>query len=296
MTDTKPTILIVDDTTTNVAILSACLKNDYQLLTTSNGDQCLEVTKINPNLDLILLDIEMPGMSGYETCRALKANPDTADIPIIFVTANLEIKSEEKGFSLGAVDYITKPIHPPLVAARVKTHVTLKIQKDKLEKLALFDQLSGLYNRHYILNSAKLKISSAHRHKHPVSLLMMDIDHFKSINDNHGHPAGDSVIKAVSKVIDKECRADDIASRFGGEEFAVLLCHCDKQSAKAKAEKIRKKIEKLKPVGIPTTVSIGLSEIESEEDSFTDMLDRADKALYQAKNQGRNKVVSYFPN
>jgi len=288
----KPLVLIIDDTATNIAILSACLENNYQLKTASNGEQGIEIAKQSPKPDLILLDIEMPGTSGYEVCQQLKTDPKTADISIIFVTAKLGVKGEEKGFSLGAVDYITKPIHPPIVAARVKTHVTLKRQKDKLEKMALYDQLTGLHNRHFLLNSARLKISAAIRHKFPVSVMMIDIDHFKSINDNYGHPAGDSVIKAVAKTLNKECRTDDIASRFGGEEFVLILCHCDISSAFVKAEKMRTLIEGLKPLGIKTTVSVGLSEIEREEDSFTDLLDRADKALYQAKEQGRNQTVS----
>ena len=289
----KPTVLIVDDTTTNIAILSACLKKDYNLLTASSGQEAINIAQGSPQPDLILLDIEMPGMSGYQVCETLKSDEQTADIPVIFVTGKLDVEDEEKGLAMGAVDYITKPIHPAIVAARVKTHVTLKLQKDKLENLALRDQLTGLYNRHFILNSAKIKISSAHRHKHSVSLLMIDIDHFKSINDTHGHLAGDSVIKAVAKAINKACRADDIAARFGGEEFAVVLCHCDLSSAAEKAEKTRQQIESLKPLGIATTISIGLSAIENDEDSFTDILERADKALYQAKNDGRNRVVTY---
>ncbi len=283
-------VLIVDDTATNIGILTACLKNEYQLDTATDGHQCLVHAKQSPQPDLILLDIEMPGMNGYEVCRQLKSDPATIDIPIIFVTGRLDVKDEEKGFSLGAVDYITKPIHPPIVSARVKTHITLKKQKDELERMALTDQLTKLYNRHFLLNAAKQKISSALRHHFSVSVMMIDVDHFKSINDEHGHPAGDAVLKQMAKILSSEYRNEDIAARFGGEEFVVFLSHCDIKSAKIKAEELRKKIENLYPLGIKMSISIGISQLENEEDSFSDLLERADKALYLAKQQGRNRV------
>lgn len=288
----KARVLIVDDTVTNIAILSACLENDYELLTARRGDDCLQLANQSPKPDLILLDIEMPGISGYQVCQQLKSSSATVDIPIIFVTGKLDVKDEEKGFSLGAVDYITKPIHPPLVAARVKTHITLKKQKDALEKMALFDQLTGIYNRHYLLNSAKISVAYSIRHSHPISVLMIDIDHFKSVNDEHGHPAGDSVIRAVAKILDKEFRDEDVSARFGGEEFVVLLNCCDLDNAQKRAEAFRIKIEKLKPLGIDLTVSIGVSQLENDEQAFSDLLALADKRLYLAKQQGRNKVVA----
>jgi diguanylate cyclase (GGDEF)-like protein len=284
-------VLIVDDTATTIAILSACLEDNYELITTRDGEQCLHMAKQFPQPDLILLDIEMPGMNGYQVCRKLSADPATSQIPIIFVTARLDIKDEEKGFSLGAVDYIVKPIRPAIVAARVKTHITLKKQKNKLERMALYDQLTDLYNRHFLLNAAKQKISSALRHKFSVCVLMIDMDNFKLINDGYGHTTGDAVLKAVAQILKNEYRDDDIAARFGGEEFLILLGHCDLTNAKIKAENLRAKIEALNPLGIAVTVSIGLSLLINEEDSFPDLLDRADKALYQAKQNGRNQVA-----
>ncbi len=283
-------VLIVDDTATTVAILSACLKDNYHLKTARNGEQCLKQVKLSPQPDLILLDIEMPDMNGYQVSEKLKADPTTSHIPIIFITARLDVEDEEKGFAHGAVDYITKPIHPPIVAARVKTHVTMKKQKDILERIALHDQLTDLYNRHFLLNVAKQKISAALRHQFAISIMMIDIDHFKSINDQHGHPAGDSVLKAVAKVLKKEYRDEDIAARFGGEEFVIILSHCDLGNARIKAENLRIKMENLKPLGIKMTISIGLSQLENEQDSFEELLSRADKALYHAKQQGRNRV------
>jgi diguanylate cyclase (GGDEF)-like protein len=288
----QPIILIVDDTKSNMMILAACLKDDYQIKTAINGQECLNIAKKSPKPDLILLDIEMPGINGYEACEQLKKDSYTADIPIIFITAKHDVKDEEKCFILGAVDYISKPIRPTIVVARVKTHITIKKQKDKLEQMALFDQLTNLYNRHFLLNAAKQKVSSAIRHQFPISVMMLDIDFFKKINDEHGHPAGDSVLKEVAKIMKEEYRNEDVAARFGGEEFVIILYHCDLKSAVAKASQLRGKIEQLKPLGIPVTVSIGISQLENEEESFSDLLERSDKALYKAKEEGRNRVIS----
>jgi len=287
----QSTVLIIDDTSTNISILSSCLQDSYHLKTAKNGKTGLKLATESPIPDLILLGVEMPGMNGYEVCQQLKSDSSTFDIPIIFVTGRLDIKDEEKGFSSGAVDYITKPIHPPLVAARVKTHITLKTQKDKLEKMAMFDQLTELYNRHFLFKAAKQKISSALRHQFSLSVMVIDIDLFKSINDTYGHPSGDAVIRAIAKTLIAEYRDEDIAARFGGEEFVVVLCNCDLENAKIKAEQLRSKIEKLRPIGINTTISIGLSQLEHNQESFADLLEKADQALYTAKESGRNQVA-----
>lgn len=290
---TKPIVLLVDDSATNVQILATCLKQDYHLKVATNGEKCLMLSNEKPQPDLILLDIEMPGMSGYEVCKKLKSNKDTASIPIIFVTARQGNESEEKGLKLGAVDYITKPIHPAIVVARVNTHITLKLQRDKLEKMALHDQLTGLYNRHYMLDISKQKISKSIRTQQPFCLLMIDIDHFKAINDTHGHLTGDAILRSVAKYLRKNCREEDIVARFGGEEFLVLLDNSELSDGQRKAENIRKIIEELKPHGIQVTISLGISQFDEErEENFNRLLKRADDALYQAKEKGRNCVVT----
>jgi diguanylate cyclase (GGDEF)-like protein len=287
----KPVVLLVDDSKTNIQILAACLKDNYQLQYAKNGEECLNLSKEQPQPDLILLDVEMPGISGYEVCKQLKASDQTLEIPVIFVTAREANVDEEKGLSLGAVDYITKPIHPAIVSARVSTHVTLKLQRDILKNLALRDQLTGLYNRYFLLDIAKKKVAQAIRHQQPFCLLMIDIDHFKQINDTHGHLTGDAILKAVSKYLSKGNRQEDVVARFGGEEFVFLLDQCQLSDAEEKAEVIRRVIESLKPHGIKVTISIGLAEFDEEIDlGFTELLKRADDALYLAKEQGRNRV------
>lgn len=290
--DDKPIVLIVDDTATNVDILAACLTDNYRLKIARRGAQCLELAARKPYPDLILLDIEMPGMNGYEVCRCLKENPITSSIPVIFVTAHRDRESEEHGFSLGAVDYIIKPIHPAIVLARVSSHVTLKMQRDKLEYLALHDHLTGLYNRHYLLDVSQQKVARAIRYRQPLSLLMLDIDHFKKINDIYGHPTGDSILKQVAKCMSSLSRKDDVIARWGGEEFIILLDGCNSAEAFIKAQGIREAIEQLKPEGLNVTVSIGVGEFDKEDD-LSPMLSRADIAMYQAKEQGRNRVIEY---
>ncbi len=290
MTD-KPIILIVDDEPANIQVLAACLRDKYDIKVATSGEHCLGLVRNQLNPDLILLDIEMPEMDGYTVCRCLKSFSETESTPVIFVTARDGEDDEEKGLSLGAVDYITKPVNPAIVLARVDTHITLKQQRDALEKMALHDQLTGLYNRYYLLEEANHKVAQSMRHKHDLSLLMMDIDHFKTINDQYGHPAGDAVLQSVAATLKKLNRVEDITARFGGEEFVIVLDHCNAENAEAKAEIIRQKIEDSQPEGINVTVSIGVAQLNAEEESFSDLLKRADIAMYLAKEQGRNRVI-----
>ncbi|MDX2506838.1 MAG: diguanylate cyclase [Gammaproteobacteria bacterium] len=289
--DTKPVILIVDDVPANIQVLAACLRDKYRIKVATDGLRCLELVHNESEIDLILLDIEMPGMDGYEVCQQLKDDSATQDLPVIFVTVNDQEEDEERGLQLGAVDYITKPIRPSIVAARVNTHITLKQQRDRLAAMATHDQLTGLYNRHFLMVSAIKKISRSKRQHCPLSLIMMDIDRFKSINDQYGHPAGDAVLQAVSALIVKQCRGEDIVTRFGGEEFVILLDNCELQAAQYKAETFRQLIEQLHPLQIPVTCSFGVTQIQTPAESIDEVIKRADQALYQAKEAGRNRVI-----
>ena len=286
----KALVLIVDDSPTNLQVLAACVKDNHRIKVATNGLQCLQIAQADPQPDLILLDVEMPGMNGYEVCQKLKSSQETAEIPVIFVTGLQGDKDEEKGLALGAVDYITKPIRPAIVIARVKTHITLKLQRDKLNKMAFFDQLTGLYNRHYLIDMATKKVARAMRHGYDLWVLMIDIDHFKSINDTHGHPMGDEILKQVAAMLTLDNRSEDIAARFGGEEFVIIFDPCNKADALLKADRIRKKIEQLNPHEITVTVSIGMAKLEEKDVTFERLLKRADEALYHAKESGRNRV------
>ncbi|HED35202.1 MAG TPA: diguanylate cyclase [Gammaproteobacteria bacterium] len=287
----KAVVLIVDDAPSNAMVLAACLKDKYYIKVARSGAQCLDILVSGAAVDLILLDIEMPGMNGYEVCEKIKSDPQTSSVPIIFVTGKNDDEDQEKGLSLGAVDYIVKPIRAAIVAARVKTHVTLKRQHDRLQALAMRDQLTNLYNRHYFLEVANHKVARAIRHKGALSLLMIDIDYFKSINDNYGHPVGDQVLKKISELLLKSSRKEDVVARFGGEEFVILMDQCDIDWAGKKAGKLRERIEVARPNDLVVTASIGVAQLGGEGDSFDELLKRADAAVYRAKEQGRNRIV-----
>jgi diguanylate cyclase (GGDEF)-like protein len=289
----KAVILIVDDVRINLQTLAHILKDDYTIKVAQGGAEALELVSQDPIPDLILLDVGMPEISGYDVCKILRDNIHTVDIPIIFVTGKDSVQEEEYGLSLGAVDYITKPIRPLIVKARVKTHITLKRQRDLLKTMAVRDQLTGLYNRHYLTDALMKKVARANRHNDPLSIIIVDIDHFKNVNDVHGHLAGDDVLKEVAAVIGGTARREDIAARFGGEEFILVLENCTLEDAALKAEGLRKRIEDLKPNALNITASFGVAKLSGEINTCTLLFDSADKALYAAKEAGRNRVISY---
>ncbi|WP_417698361.1 diguanylate cyclase [Psychromonas sp.] len=290
----KQMVLIVDDSPSILKMLASCIKGLCEMKTAHSGQECLEVAAQIPQPDLILLDVSMPEMDGYEVCELLKANPVTAAIPVIFVTGLQGEKDEEKGLMVGAVDYITKPFRPAIVAARVNTHLTIKLQQDKLNQLAFYDQLTGLYNRHYLMDVAKQKIQAAQQEQHPLWVLMIDVDHFKSINDNHGHSVGDIVLQQVGEALAASGEQSDVTARSGGEEFVILFDLCEDEEAFNKAISVLDAIESLNPHGINVTISIGMAKISGQDKDFDSLLKRADIALYKAKENGRNRLELAF--
>lgn len=291
--NTKAVILVVDDVATNVQALALLLKEEYTIKVATAGVRALELAAQDPIPDLILLDVQMPEMDGYDVLRLLRENRNTAEIPIIFVTGKDSVEDEEHGLGLGAVDYITKPIHPSIVKARVKTHITLKQQHDQLVAMATHDQLTGLYNRHYLNDILSKKVAHSKRHNEMLSVIMIDIDHFKNVNDTFGHLTGDLILKAVANVIHDSARKEDLAARFGGEEFILLLDNCTASDALIKAEDLRSKLEALHPEGIKVTASFGVAQLDEQIMRYEDLLKNADAALYVAKEEGRNRVIVY---
>lgn len=289
----KAVILVVDDVPTNVQALALLLKEDYAIKVATDGVRALELAAQDPRPDLILLDVQMPDMDGYDVLRLLRENSDTAKIPIIFVTGKDSVEDEEYGLELGAVDYITKPIRPSIVKARVKTHIMLKQQHDQLMAMATCDQLTGVYNRHYLVDDLSKRMSQSKRHNEALSVIMLDIDHFKNVNDTFGHLMGDLVLKAVAKVLEESARKEDTAARFGGEEFVLVLDNCTAHDALIKAEGLRSKIEALSPESIAVTASFGVAQLDGHIKQYEDLLKNADTALYVAKEEGRNRVVLY---
>jgi len=298
-------ILVVDDTEINIEILNELLGDEYNVLSALDGEFALEIAH-DDIPDLILLDIMMPTMNGYEVCRRLKENKTTRDIPIIFITAITDEEAIEKAYDVGGVDYIIKPFRPKELLARVKRElelhryiIELKKSKDELKLLASTDSMTNLYNRRYFSKTSKHILDLAKRNSTDLSIIMFDLDNFKKINDIYGHTIGDSVIVAFANILKTHQRTSDIICRFGGEEFIVLLPETNLKGASVVAEKIRVELESTKILiesdrYIQLTVSAGVTDIRvSEEVDIEASITRSDKALYMAKNSGRNKICLY---
>jgi diguanylate cyclase (GGDEF)-like protein len=251
--------------------------------------------------DLILLDIIMPGDDGYEICRRLKSDEITRDIPIIFITAKDREEDEVMGLKLGAVDYITKPFCMPVVKARVNTHIELKKHRDKLKRLSDLDGLTGIPNRRRFDEFMNIQWQYAQRSHTPISLVMIDIDHFKAFNDLYGHGQGDECLKKVAQTLFETVnRPTDMVARYGGEEFSCLMPVTDIDGAVKIAEEMRLKILELSipheksELGGRVTISLGAAAIKPElYSSPAVLLHRADQALYEAKKCCRNCVKSF---
>lgn len=291
-------ILIVDDEKSNLEILSKILQSNHTVYIAKSGETALmRAEKDNP--DLILLDIVMPDMDGFEVLSRLKRNDATRNIPVIFITGLDSVKDEERGFFLGAVDYITKPFHASIVKARVKTHLKIIKQMRTIERFGLTDSLTELPNRRSFDNQLNIEWGRAVRENKPVSLLMMDIDNFKVYNDTYGHPQGDILLKTVADIfVSTLKRTTDLVFRWGGEEFTVLLPDTGMHGAMTVAEKIRANVEAAVVPrldnGEPTrvTISIGVESVTQFSGiSAEDFLHASDQALYTAKESGRNQVA-----
>jgi diguanylate cyclase (GGDEF)-like protein len=290
-------ILIVDDFPSNIQILAQAFQDDYDIKIATNGTKALEIISISKP-DLILLDVVMPEMDGYDVCRYLKNNDHTKDIPIIFITAQKGIEYEAWGLELGAVDYIYKPFHLPLVRARVRNHLQLKRKSDLLENLALLDALTEIPNRRRFDECLLREWHNCMRNVAPFSMLMMDIDKFKSYNDNYGHGNGDQCLRQVAQCL-QSCikRTSDTITRYGGEEFAAILPETHIEGALLLGERCRAQVEeisiphKYSEINQCVTISVGCATFVPRADSKPDMLVKsADQMLYLAKAEGRNRV------
>lgn len=296
--DRKQSILIVDDVPSNIKILGDALKEHYHVRAALNAKDALAIASSQDPPDLILLDVVIPEMDGYEICRELKNNDATRHIPVIFTTSKDQEEDETKGLEAGAVDYITKPFRLPIVKARVKTHIELKIQRDLLRELSMIDTLTRIPNRRRMDELFQLEWKRGQRTRTPVSLIMIDIDHFKLYNDTYGHPAGDECLRLVARELsDSMRRSGDFVARYGGEEFVVLLPGNDLAGASNVAETMRQGVRRLElehknsPVAKVVTISLGVASVLP--DAFSDpdsLLKAADDALYVAKKNGRDRV------
>lgn len=292
----RPSVLIVEDDGTIQALLSAVLAGDWDVRTASTGEEGLQAAADSVP-DIILLDIGLPDLDGREVCRRLKATPRLEPIPVIFLTARTSGEDEIDGLQAGGIDYITKPINPAVLKARVRNHLELKQNRDELIKLARTDGLTGLYNRRTFDDVLLREWRRLARTGEPLSVIMMDVDHFKLYNDTYGHGGGDSCLLRVARAAEGALqRPADVVARYGGEEFVALLPETKLDGAIAVAEAIRLAVAAL---NIPhassntaahVTLSLGVaSTIPQPDKEPAELLEIADQQLYRAKSEGRNR-------
>jgi diguanylate cyclase (GGDEF)-like protein len=296
----KATLLIVDDDTINIDFLINILAPLYTVLSANCGKdaikQCMSTLP-----DLVLLDIEMPEMDGYQTCQRLKDDPITRDIPVIFITGHEGADRQDACWEAGCVDFIQKSFTAKTLLHRVKAHLNLKFMADELRDMALKDGLTGLFNRRYFDQSLIEQKRLSARDKLPISLLMIDVDYFKLFNDTYGHLAGDYALQHVSQLLQQiASRPTDTVARFGGEEFAIILPNTDTKGAKIVAQHVLEQLNDAHIVhaGSPLgqlTVSIGISACEPSTSGFEELVHLADSAMYGAKKRGRNRFYTKKP-
>lgn len=295
----KATILVVDDMTTTLLLIHDLLKDTYEVKIAKSGAKALEILESPNDIDLILLDIEMPDINGYDVCRKIKNNETIKNIPIIFITGRTSQEDEEYGLNLGAIDYITKPFNKAIVKLRIKNYLDLKIKNDMLEKLSMYDGLTNIRNRRFFDETFEKTFNEIKRDKKSLAVLMIDIDFFKPYNDNYGHGQGDETLKKVAKALEKTIkRASDFVARYGGEEFVILLKDINKNGVEAVANNLLNAVRELKithefsKIENYVTISIGASFYNSNSDiTKLELLLKADETLYSVKNSGRNNFA-----
>ncbi len=294
-------LLLVDDSPAMIQLLARMLAGTGRLRFATSGLAALEQLRLAP-ADLVLLDAEMPGMSGFEVCAAMKADPALADVPVIFVTSHSGTEFELQGLDAGAVDFIAKPVSEPLLLARVRTQLRVKRLTDELRRMATVDALTGLANRRGLDAALRREWQRAQRDGEPLALLLIDVDHFKKYNDRHGHPAGDACLQAVAAALQGGSqRPADVVARYGGEEFALLLPQTDEAGAVHVAQRILQTLDAMalphgaSPTAPLVTVSIGVcSHVPASAPALqvADLLCSADQALYAAKAAGRARACT----
>lgn len=290
-------VLIVDDSLVQAAQLKSILEDDYDVTTVHTAAEGLSAAS-SDEFSLILLDVVMPDMDGFMLLKKLQDELITRHIPVILITSLADIENEQRGLTLGAVDYIVKPFHPLIVKARVNTHIKLYQYRKQVEYQSMTDQLTGVANRRKHDRISVLKWQEAVRLKVPFSICMFDIDKFKVYNDTFGHPAGDKVISSVAKTAASFLRRNtDFFARYGGEEFVAFSMGDNAETAFGHLKKIRQAVEDLHIPHNPSTsqwvtISIGgVTVIPQMDSSYDAYLKIADTMLYDAKRFGRNRVV-----
>ena len=292
--NSKLVILVVDDNKSNIDILLNILSN-YDCIPCLSGKNALEIIN-DEHIDLILLDIMMPEIDGFEVCKILKENSKTKTIPIIFITGQTDEDSIEKAYEIGGADYVIKPFRPKELLARVKKELNIQALLKELEYLASIDPMTKLYNRRYFTEVSEYTINLAKRDELKVSIIIIDIDKFKNINDTHGHQIGDEVIISLANTLQYHKRKSDIVCRYGGDEFVMMLPNTSIEGARILAMKIKddvnsNTIKYSNNIKLKFTISLGIAAVNSSKPNAIELsLKKADDALYEAKKLGRDRV------
>ncbi len=316
-------ILIADDVPANIKMLGEMLKGRYELLVATNGEKAVQLaSQCVP--DLVLMDVMMPEVDGFTACERLKAAQDTAGIPVIFITASNAEEDIVRGFTSGGVDYITKPFNPTELHARIRTHLEIKNSRESLRRysmtleainnelneknvllaealeqittMARTDHLTGLWNRSHMMEKCREEEVRFKRKKRQFCFALGDIDHFKEFNDTYGHECGDDVLRAIAGILKESVRQQDVAARWGGEEFLLLLPESDVSGALAVAGRIRQRIAEstlsYNNTPLRVTMTMGVAPYDPDE-GIDGSIRNADCALYEGKNGGRDRVVTF---
>lgn len=293
--EATPVVLVIDDSADVHRLLKARLRHEeLVLVTASSGREGLRSAKV-ARPAIILLDLDMPDMDGFEVLRRLKDDGATLEIPIIVLSGLQSAQDKVTAFDLGAVDYITKPFNLTELRVRVRSALRMHRLVQMLAQRAHIDGLTGLWNRAHFDRRWEEEVSGCTRHRRPLSLAMIDIDYFKSVNDNYGHPAGDAVLQGIGRILARESRQSDVACRYGGEEFALVMPDTPTEDALIVCDRVRATIEQASWPRHPertVTASIGLAGCSSPGDiTAAQWIEAADRNLYAAKQGGRNRVV-----
>lgn len=291
----RPNIFVVDDQSSVRAMVADWLEDEgYDVRTFDSGHEVLETVQEEPP-DLLLLDLKMPEVDGLDILEAIREEHPPEMLPVIILSASKDSEDMVEALNQGANDYITKPVDMSVASARLSTHLSLKKAQEQLQEVAKCDDLTGVYNRGHWMEMLEQEFNRVVRYQLPFSLLILDLDHFKRMNDEFGHLFGDRILCSIAELLQEEIRSSDVLCRYGGEEFAVLLPETPMDQAVKLAERLRKNVEDRTfdgPNGerITLTCSIGAAEYLPRDETPEDVLNRADQALYFAKSQGRNRV------
>ncbi|MEL7471925.1 MAG: diguanylate cyclase [Planctomycetota bacterium] len=294
--DERPLVLVIDDSADVHRLLQVRLRGEpLELCFASTGSAGIDSAR-DRSPAIILLDLDMPGMDGFEVLRFLKDSAQTMDVPVIVLSGLQSPHDKVAAFDLGAIDYITKPFDLTELKVRVRSALRIHQLLDMLARRAQVDGLTGLYNRAHFDQRWPEAIATAQRHARPLSIALFDLDHFKSINDTYGHPAGDAVLGEFASILQSASRSSDVACRYGGEEFAIIMPDTSAEDAEILCERVRTMLEQTHWPKHPertVTVSIGITgSSDGNGPNAPEWLERADKSLYDAKKTGRNRIVS----